>query len=379
MSEKAYVRLREENRSIEVRISGKEKPDIDTKILKKWQKLIDTVAKIFNVPAGLIMKITNDRMQVFLTSNTDGNPYMVEASDVLGHGLYCETVIGTNDTLYVSDSLKSEVWKDNPDVKLNMVSYLGMPLRWPDGNVFGTICVLDSKERKYDEVYFDLLDQFKSMIETDLENEVQYYNIRNAENITDLHLKEIHHRIKNQFNIISTLVQLRSRESDEKTKSILNEVDTKLRSMALLHNKIYSSTNLDISITDYIYNVVKTAAEVNEAEIEIRTDFQTELDYSPSKMFDFGIVFSELVLNSIKYGVPDKRGIINLHTEKLEDPKGGYKVIYSDNGKGFSSEILNGNGRKGIGTLLIENFPLSFDGTLHLYNKDGAVTEFNIF
>ncbi|XFA98689.1 diguanylate cyclase [Candidatus Izemoplasma sp. B36] len=162
------VKIRERNLMVTVNISSKFKPLISEEVRNKWQLLIDNVAYILDVPAALIMKITEENMEVFLRSKNEKNPYPDDGKDTLGHGLYCETVIGENRELLVDNSLKYNAWKDNPDVKLNMISYLGYPLHWEDGEAFGTICVLDSKTNEYSEKYKSFLKMMVSLIETDL-------------------------------------------------------------------------------------------------------------------------------------------------------------------------------------------------------------------
>lgn len=85
-------------------------------------------------------------------------------------GLYCETVIKTNRELHVPNSLTDPQWKNNPDVKLNMISYLGLPILNHDGTPFGTICVLDNKENHYSELFVKIMRNFKEIIENDLKN-----------------------------------------------------------------------------------------------------------------------------------------------------------------------------------------------------------------
>ena len=60
-----------------------------------------------------------------------------------------------------------EQWKNNPDIKLNMIMYMGMPLFWPNGEIFGTICVLDNKVRRFDESFQKLMWEYKEAIESD--------------------------------------------------------------------------------------------------------------------------------------------------------------------------------------------------------------------
>jgi GAF domain-containing protein len=63
----------------------------------------------------------------------------------LNPGLYCETVMKTRQPLLVPNAVRDEQWQPSPDIKLEMISYLGVPIVCPDGEVFGTICVLDKK------------------------------------------------------------------------------------------------------------------------------------------------------------------------------------------------------------------------------------------
>jgi GAF domain-containing protein len=86
----------------------------------------------------------------------------------LNTGLYCETVMKTRQPLLVPDALVEEEWKSNPDIKLGMISYLGFPIAWPDGHIFGTICVLDNKRNEYSEPYRKLLLQFREVLQADL-------------------------------------------------------------------------------------------------------------------------------------------------------------------------------------------------------------------
>ncbi len=165
----AIVKVRTENASKEIRITNPEKPDIPKHITNQWQSILNLMAEILNVPAGLIMKLHSNKIEVFAKSINDSNPYKSGETCSLGEGLYCETVVGKQQTLIIVNAINDEIWKDNPDVKLNMVSYLGMPILWPDKEIFGTICVLDNKENSYCEKYIKLIKFFKRNIENDLE------------------------------------------------------------------------------------------------------------------------------------------------------------------------------------------------------------------
>lgn len=139
-------------------------------LLGKWQHVVDIVAELLTVPAGLIMRCQGNEIEVLVASASPGNPYHPGEKELLpGSGLYCETVIKTRQMLLVSNALQDEKWRNNPDIKLGMISYLGYPIFLPQGEVFGTICVLDIKGNTYSETYKRLLLQFKELIEAHLE------------------------------------------------------------------------------------------------------------------------------------------------------------------------------------------------------------------
>lgn len=141
---------------------------IDSVIADKWQQVLDLLARVLHVPAALIMRVAPPNIQVFLSSHTPGNPYEEHELASLNTGLYCETVMAQRGELLVPDALHDSAWCSNPDVKLGMVSYLGLPLVWPNDQVFGTICVLDRKHNAYNDTQRALLEQFRGLVERDL-------------------------------------------------------------------------------------------------------------------------------------------------------------------------------------------------------------------
>ena len=144
--------------------------EIPEATLETWQDIVDILAAIIGIPAGLIMRFKDPDIEVFVSSGSDGNPYHPGDKEKLwGSGLYCETVIKTRQVLLVRNALADPNWKNNPDVKLNMISYLGFPILLPDGNPFGTICVLDNKENAYSDDFEKLIKKFRDLVQSDLE------------------------------------------------------------------------------------------------------------------------------------------------------------------------------------------------------------------
>ncbi len=164
------VQIREPHDWRQVKIFAFENSEMKETACSRWQNWLDLIAKIANIPTALIMKLNEETIEVFVSSNSKGNTYKSGQMENLSHGLFCETVIGTQQRLLVPDATKSAIWKvNNPDLDLNMVSYLGFPVNWPDGEVFGTICILDIKENQFAGIIEDTIITFKQSIETDLE------------------------------------------------------------------------------------------------------------------------------------------------------------------------------------------------------------------
>jgi PAS domain S-box-containing protein len=142
---------------------------VKEEIFRKWQSITDMLAEIIQIPSALIMFHEREFMEVLVSSMSEGNPYKSGDREEW-FGLYCETVIQTQDELLVADALSDAHWCENPDLKLGMISYLGYPINNPDNTPFGTICVLDCKVNSYSESYKKLLKHFKDVIENDLKH-----------------------------------------------------------------------------------------------------------------------------------------------------------------------------------------------------------------
>jgi PAS domain S-box-containing protein len=141
---------------------------VPSQTVQKWQEIIDIVAELLHVPSALVMKVEPPSIKVFVSSESEGNPYERDEVASLNTGLYCETVMKTRQLLLVPDALADQEWKANPDIKLGMISYMGFPVAWPNGDIFGTICVLDSKRNEYGELYRKLLIQCRDVLQADL-------------------------------------------------------------------------------------------------------------------------------------------------------------------------------------------------------------------
>lgn len=148
-------------------------PDIaiPSDVLQTWQRIVDLLADIMQVPSAVVTYLEPPQYSHYRTivsSASQGNPFPIDESFAMDAGTFCETVIKRREPLLVSNALEEEQWRCAPEIGVGMVSYLGLPVAWPDGRMFGTICVLDDKANQYSDLYQELLSHCRDVLEGDL-------------------------------------------------------------------------------------------------------------------------------------------------------------------------------------------------------------------
>jgi diguanylate cyclase (GGDEF)-like protein len=145
-------------------------------LLAKWQRIVDLMARIYKAPAGFIVQRTEEGFQVAIASKQKENPYPASGGVIPADtNIFCKHVVEQLSMLYVKEATKLAEWVSNPEVtndKFN--SYMGLPLLWPNGEAFGTICVMDFDITDYDADQIQLMHHFRDLVQSDLEVLHQY-------------------------------------------------------------------------------------------------------------------------------------------------------------------------------------------------------------
>lgn len=197
---------------------------------------------------------------------------------------------------------------------------------------------------------------------------------RTALNEKETLLKEVHHRVKNNLQIISSLLNLQSNQiTDQKTRDVLRESQNRVRAMALIHEKLYQSYDLaQIDFAAYLKGLANFLAQSyrdNSSKVYVHTNAQNvklEIDTA----IPCGLIVNELVSNSLKYAFPEnKAGEIEISCE--QPSSGDYILLVRDNGiglpPGFDLEKSST-----LGIKLVSSLVQQLRGTMVIDNENGV-------
>jgi two-component sensor histidine kinase/PAS domain-containing protein len=155
-------------------------------------------------------------------------------------------------------------------------------------------------------------------------------------------LREIHHRVKNNLQIVSSLLKLQSTHVDEgKVKDVFRDSQNRLRTMALIHEKLYQSRDLSrVDFAEYLRSLsheIYTAYGVSQSHIALQLSIE-EIFLGVDFAIPCGLIVSELLSNSIKYAFPEKQaGKINIELRMLDEKE--IELNVSDNGVGIPEHV----------------------------------------
>jgi PAS domain S-box-containing protein len=193
-------------------------------------------------------------------------------------------------------------------------------------------------------------------------------------------LKEIHHRVKNNLQIISSILSLQSIYlNDIEINNIFEESKNRIKSMALLHEKLYQSKDFTkINFRKYVEDLVLNLFSSYQVESDrIRLQINgNDIYIDAEKAISIGLIMNELVSNSLKYAFKDiNNGEIFIDYKKVSDNT--LKILLKDNGVGLP-DSFNFSSTDTLGLQLIQSLVEQLDGTIKVFNHDGAGFEITL-
>jgi two-component sensor histidine kinase len=195
---------------------------------------------------------------------------------------------------------------------------------------------------------------------------------KNAEN--ELLLKEIHHRVKNNLQTISSLLNIQSESIDDVAAfDAIQESKNRVTSMSLIHQKLYLGENLaSVEMRNYFETMGSAILEgfgSKAAHIDLEVDMQ-EIELDVDAAIPVGLITNELITNSVKYAFPEnRRGKIKISLEQLDNHE--FKLVIADDGTPTQGQEKSKEGT-GFGSLLIQLLTAQLGGKLDISTKEGT-------
>lgn len=199
--------------------------------------------------------------------------------------------------------------------------------------------------------------------------------IENALIEKELLVKEVHHRVKNNFQIVSSLLELQTKGiEDEKALELANEGKNRVKSMALIHQKLYQNESGLIDFDEYIRLLIKELSLMYSSQNDVKTSISSEnVLFDVDTAIPLGLIINEIITNSYKYAFKkDKENNLSISIKKGADDN--YKLVIKDNGPGLSKNF-DAKKAKSLGLRLVNRLVKQLHGTLEQSNNEGAKFE----
>ncbi len=192
-------------------------------------------------------------------------------------------------------------------------------------------------------------------------------------------LKEIHHRVKNNLQVVSSLLNLQSRSiKDEQALEAINEGRNRVKSMALIHQNLYRDDNLTgVDMKEYIEKLAQSlfaSYNVSSHSIKLETDID-DLDLDVDTVIPLGLILNELISNSLKYAFAFKaEGVLKVTLKE----KGDHLLLaVKDNGKGLPKD-WDLSKLSSLGFQLVKSFAQKMKAELFVNGEDGTEVQMKI-
>lgn len=189
-------------------------------------------------------------------------------------------------------------------------------------------------------------------------------------------LKEIHHRVKNNLQIISSLLSLQSGYiEDDKALQVFKNCRERVRTMGLVHEELYRSRSLSsIDFKEYINRLISHLLDsysLNPGQVQLKMEIE-EAFFDIGTTIPLGLILNELITNSLKHAFPDnKEGELYIYLGKSKDDKFDQTLVVGDTGVGLSKEI-DFRKNNSFGMLLVNTLVKQLRGVISCETETGT-------
>ncbi len=255
--------------------------------------------------------------------------------------------------------------------KYKNVLETGIPFSYDE-----TINVLNNKEYNVQLRVFKTGSELGMILIDMTEHIKSAQELNNALHEKEVLLKEIHHRVKNNMQVISSLLSIQAANITEPhALEAFEESRNRIRSMALIHESLYRSDNLaQIHFGYYVDNLAKSlyrSMQTDMSKINLKVNI-SDVFIDIASAIPCGLLLNELITNSLKHAFTNlNSGVIAIHFEKLDH---SFKLVYQDNGRGLPENLDIAHSNT-LGLELVQSLTKQLKGTLDVRSDNGTIYE----
>lgn len=307
---------------------------------------------------------------------------LIDYKDIDEHGnQICNDIVKGKKSFVrlVRDFHGTKYAKSDPNViRYNLKTLLGIPVTFGE-LIKGSLCVVYQEDRTPTEDDQKLLSIISSVIAIEEERLSSQEVIQNSLQEKEILLKKLHHRVKNDLQVISSLLYLQSADiEDEKILSLFQDSTSRVRSMSLVYEKLFQSADFtNLNFADYVNNLVSYLINTYSTKTRISKEIEIDDIFMPIDIaIPCGLIINELVTNSIKYAFPNGFAKTPEIKISLKQSEKRFVLIVADNGIGLPDDICFENEQKTLGLKLINMLTAQLYGKIQLERNHG--TEYQI-
>ncbi len=186
----------------------------------------------------------------------------------------------------------------------------------------------------------------------------------------EMMIKEIHHRVKNNLQVVKSLIRLQKDGAREESAYLLTEFENRVSSIALVHESLHGSVDLTtVDVEDYYEKLIQDLIEVYSVGQEIESTIKVDkLTFGIDTLIPLGLMTNEIVSNALKHGFKGReKGNLFVEIKHLDGNE--YRLEIADDGVGIAKDYLE---RNSLGLELIDTLVGQLDGTKELIVENGT-------
>ncbi len=333
------------------------RPEIPQDMLDKWQELLEIVGSIYDVEMALILKVNRNNVEIAACNEFATRYHQLQTTIALETGVFWEMMVARKKHLYVKNGLQCFFNKVTSDE--DSVYYYGWPLIWPDGSLYGSICVLDQKPIKLPRKSQEILHKFSILINKDLnllvnnqEKELLVKQIEQANRLKNDYIFNAAYGLRTPLGCIKGLCEIARNEASNnfehefvnkisESAKQLHKVLEKLENVEKIESKSFTLRKAKVNLSTLYLGLID---RIDQAAFRKGISFDVIYKNQIQGWVDLDLqshddILESILDNAIRY-TPVNGKVTLLIVNSIKDNKVNFHYEICDNGLGMSSEFL---------------------------------------